>query len=296
MDPITLSAIIAGGSALVGTGANAFAAGAQNKKSRAFSREMYARQLADNLAFWEMQNRYNTPAAQVQRLKEAGLNKALMFGNSASAGNAGSLSAPSALKPEFNVPDFSGISEAGNAFANRVLQKYDREIKMQQAENMRKQNQLLEQQMKLTEAETRRKEFDLNLDIETRPTSVASRQAQLEKLKADLKFTVDSNDRAAIQTASNIQEATERILTARLGRGYTELLMKDIKVQTELKKAELSLRKQGVSFGDNLFPRLLLKMFGDEILPAIRQIADGVLDFANKPFFQSRKPRTSGSW
>lgn len=44
-----------------------------------------------NMQMWHMQNAYNTPAAQVARYREAGLNPNLIYGNgSSSAGNASS--------------------------------------------------------------------------------------------------------------------------------------------------------------------------------------------------------------
>lgn len=52
-----------------------------NKRNRSFSNMQYERQKMDNLNFWNIQNAYNTPSAQVQRLKEAGLNPALAYGN-----------------------------------------------------------------------------------------------------------------------------------------------------------------------------------------------------------------------
>lgn len=52
-----------------------------NERNRSFSDKQYERQRMDNLNFWNIQNAYNTPAAQVQRLKEAGLNPALAYGN-----------------------------------------------------------------------------------------------------------------------------------------------------------------------------------------------------------------------
>jgi len=47
-----------------------------------------------NVEFWNMQNRYNTPKQQMQRLKDAGLNPNLIYGSSpaGAGGNAGSIS------------------------------------------------------------------------------------------------------------------------------------------------------------------------------------------------------------
>lgn len=292
MDPLTLSAIIAGGSALAGTGIQAGATGQMNRKSRKFAEHMYNRQFADNLRLWEMQNAYNHPKAAKQRLRDAGLNPALLYGGSASgaAGVASSIDAPSALRPDFNVPDFSGIGNAGNAIANRVLLKYEKDIKVATVQNMDKQNQLLDQQIKLAAAETRRKEFDLALDIETRPTSVASRETQLEKLRADLRFTLDSNDRAEIQNAVSVSEAVERILTARVGREYTNSLMKSEKLKRDLMRAELRLKKEGLSFSDPLWIRALYREITD-LMPSVRSAAQNVVDLVNSPVGRALRPR-----
>ena len=53
-----------------------------------------------NIDFWKMQNQYNTPAAQMQRLKDAGLNPNLIYGSSpaGASGSAGSI-APSKAAP-----------------------------------------------------------------------------------------------------------------------------------------------------------------------------------------------------
>jgi hypothetical protein len=56
-----------------------------------------------NIKFWQMQNAYNTPKQQMQRLKDAGLNPALIYGTSANTGVAGSV-APSKPAP-YNVKD-----------------------------------------------------------------------------------------------------------------------------------------------------------------------------------------------
>lgn len=49
------------------------------EKNNQFNREM-----------WELNNDYNSPASQIARFKEAGLNPALVYGSSASAGNSSS--------------------------------------------------------------------------------------------------------------------------------------------------------------------------------------------------------------
>lgn len=57
----------------------------ENARQRDYEREMYQRNLDDNLAFWNMSNQYNSPDMQMQRLKAAGLNPNLAYGNGATA-------------------------------------------------------------------------------------------------------------------------------------------------------------------------------------------------------------------
>ena len=58
-----------------------------------------------NVEFWKMQNMYNLPTAQMQRLKDAGLNPNLIYGSSpaAASGSAGSIS-PAKAAP-YNISD-----------------------------------------------------------------------------------------------------------------------------------------------------------------------------------------------
>lgn len=85
----------------------------QNRRSEAFSREMYDRQFQDNLAQWHRANEYNDPAAQMQRLRDAGLNPMMMYGGSggsASAGNAsGPADVPSPQTPQFIAPRWDAL-------------------------------------------------------------------------------------------------------------------------------------------------------------------------------------------
>lgn len=60
--------------------------------------------------FWNMQNAYNTPKAQMQRLKDAGLNPALMYGKG-NVGNAMQLS--SVGKADVSGPNLAQSAAAG---------------------------------------------------------------------------------------------------------------------------------------------------------------------------------------
>ena len=73
-------------------------------------------QFANDVKMWNMQNEYNSPSAQVQRLKDAGLNPNLMYGNgSAATGNASQM-------PQYSAPTLQAPQIAGNLldFASKL--------------------------------------------------------------------------------------------------------------------------------------------------------------------------------
>lgn len=58
-----------------------------------YSQDYLSRQeMKRNIALWNMQNAYNTPAEQMKRFKEAGLNPNLIYGQTNTAGSVGSYS------------------------------------------------------------------------------------------------------------------------------------------------------------------------------------------------------------
>lgn len=116
-----LAAGIAAGASLLGTGINAAAAGSMNRRAERFSREMYDRQRADSLSDWHMQNAYNDPAAQMQRLQSAGLNPNLVYGNGATT-EAGNVRASQAQTPRYDTPQVDFNSVVQQAMATRQLQ------------------------------------------------------------------------------------------------------------------------------------------------------------------------------
>jgi hypothetical protein len=80
IEPVTAS-LIATGVAAAGQGVNAIAQGNMNKKTRAWNEMMYEKQKSDNMKLWDLQNQYNSPTSQMQRLQEAGLNPNLVYGS-----------------------------------------------------------------------------------------------------------------------------------------------------------------------------------------------------------------------
>jgi len=74
---LPLATLITG---IVGAGANTASTLGTNRAQRRWNEAMYNRQREDALADWARTNEYNSPLAQMQRFKAAGLNPNLIYG------------------------------------------------------------------------------------------------------------------------------------------------------------------------------------------------------------------------
>lgn len=142
-----------------------------------------------SLNMWNLQNEYNSPTQQMARIRAAGLNPNLVYGNGVTGNSSGST--PQYEPAKFNAPTMQayrgwnlGISDAISQFlAYRTVKS--------QVDNMEAQNSLIRQQT-ATEAtkqaniaaSTSRSEFDLNMAKELKDVSVSSAIADMNQKQA----------------------------------------------------------------------------------------------------------------
>ena len=142
-----------------------------------------------SLNMWNLQNEYNSPTQQMARIRAAGLNPNLVYGNGVAGNSSGST--PQYEPAKFNAPTMQayrgwnlGISDAISQFlAYRTVKA--------QVDNMEAQNSLIRQQT-ATEAtkqaniaaSTSRSEFDLNMAKELKDVSVSSAIADMNQKQA----------------------------------------------------------------------------------------------------------------
>lgn len=145
----------------------------QNNWQTAENDKAYAR----SVEMWNMQNQYNSPTAQMSRLRQAGLNPNLVYGSGVTGNNAGSAPQyqPAKIQRATMEPYRGwnlGISDAVSTFMAMRQNKA-------QVENMEAQNKLIKEQAR-TEGirqgniamSTARSGFDLNLARELRNVSI----------------------------------------------------------------------------------------------------------------------------
>lgn len=107
--------------AAIGAGITAVGSLFGASKSYGKARKLAADQNAYNLALWEKENAYNTPAAQKQRLIDAGLNPALMYEG---GGVQNTASTPQPAVDDSHAADYiaEGSRQSSAAMANVAVQ------------------------------------------------------------------------------------------------------------------------------------------------------------------------------
>ena len=255
--PELLPAALSAGGNLLETGLNIWSTNRQNKLSREFSEKMYDKQFRDSIAFWNMQNAYNTPEAQMQRFENAGLNPHLIYGKG-NAGNAPALSIPDVKPAQFNSPDFSGIAKAVPSFLSSFL---DMEIKKAQHDNLLADNttkleeaELKRAQRLKTTQDTKRSIYDLDFDRSLASVYADAKREQVRKMKADTRYVLDKNERDAAMNAASLIESYERVLSMRASRANTRAerkrileQIKSIEKDNVLKQLDIDLREMGIN-------------------------------------------------
>ena len=138
MDPITGGILLSLGLGALGTGLNWWNTNRQAGKQRDFQKEMSQLTFDQQLQMWNMQNEYNTPANQMSRLKDAGLNPLLAY-TQATSGTASQM--PQYNKPSGEHPAFMTDINMG---ASALTQYQDLRVKQAQIDNLKAQKNLID--------------------------------------------------------------------------------------------------------------------------------------------------------
>lgn len=226
--------LIAGAAAVGSQGVNAYAQGRMNKKTREWNEKMYGLQRSHALVDWEMQNKYNSPAAQMERLRAAGLNPNLVYGHGATA-----------EASPIRSTDVKGWNPQAPTFdAGSVMGAYmDTKVRQAQVDNLDAQHALLEQELAnkraneaktyadivlkgsqrdYTDTKTQLSGVDLQYAVRTKEISLEAMRAAInktlqdtQKSKAETQFRLSENERRSVTTKMSLREAVERIALMR---------------------------------------------------------------------------------
>lgn len=296
---LAIPALISAGSQVAGTATNAILQGSANKKARKFALEMYNRQRNDALTDWARENAYNSPAAQMKRLEDAGLNPNLVYGNGAVAtgGDIRSANAPH-WSPEAPQVDLSGIgTELGRYHQIRLQDAQVNNLEAQKA--VAEQDALLKaSQVNLTTAQASKIAQDTAIGAPTAARaeeiakiSLDAQKANLQKTLVDTRYTQNQDRRSDQSIAVQAQEAMVRMAKmkqeiqesksrtrnideqtqseffhrSQIGQQHmlTDQQIENLKTDKVLKELEIKLRRMGINDGDALPYRVVARLLSE---------------------------------
>lgn len=281
-----------------------------NKKLMAQQQE-YNRQNAEwqnqvNIANWQMQNEYNTPAAQLQRLQEAGLNPNLLYGNgTTSTGN--NSSAPSAADVAAYIQQPTNFADMGSADAVRAFNQirqtaYQDELSQSQASKLQAE-EILALRRAATEKNNnllRNVEYlsALNqLDVDKTIKDDVIRQWQLNNALTESK--ISSIEQGNTESKQRIEESRSRIqlqstqrdeLVSRIGVNQVQALSIQQGINESAQRIVESISRTKGNQLDNEFKSRSMESRVDTVAAALQdcltRTANGAVELDMKLFDQ----------
>lgn len=237
-----------------------------NLQQQQWNEQQYEKQKQDSITMWNTQNEYNSPAAQMRRLKEAGLNPNLVYGKGAD-NTAMAISRPTVAPWNPKAPS----TDLGGVVSNGLMAYYDVQMKSAQIDNLKVQNTVALQEAALKAAQTAntaaltdRTKFDLGMSQTLKQNSLEMASESLRQMRTGTDIRLAENERAAAMNASNLNEAAARIAKIRaeltlVPHEKQRLLsqIKNLETDNRLKVLDENLKKNGVQPGDNIWFRVL---------------------------------------
>lgn len=214
-----LGAFIAGGASLLGSALGFGSQKKTNDKNMELAKYQNTWQAQENekayqrnFQMWNLQNEYNSPTQQMARLRTAGLNPNLVYGNGVTGNSAGST--PQYQSADIKRAELSPYRGWNQGLTDAVSNFLAYRSNRAQVENMEAQNSLIRQQT-ATEAtrqaniaaSTARSEFDLSQANRLKDVSVSMAEAQMSRAQHDASTAWSQSQQSWIKT--NIERALQ---------------------------------------------------------------------------------------
>lgn len=284
--PFPVATAITAGAGILGNIIGAVNQRKANQREEAYADKQYNRSRADSLADYHMQNEYNSPQAQMQRLRAAGLNPNLIYGDGANTPSATVRGSDSgSYKPQAYMPDSSFVGGALSAGVDLDIKNAQRSNILEQTENLKTERILKAAQTVGEMARTESSWIDNDTKQQVQQYQVEAAKLALSKMQADIdssiantNFTVAEGQRKLELHEGNLQEQIYRIYQQELTAAKTdaerrqiEEAIKLIQTDTRLKQLDEDLKKQGIQPGDPMWMRVIYRQ-AERIRKLVRKI------------------------
>lgn len=227
-----------------------------------------------NLEQWHRENAYNSPTAQMARLKEAGLNPNLVYGNGNAITKAGS-------SPEMKAPhleswsgsDF-GVTNAVQSYLQGEAVAANTKKVVEESHNLsvsreftRTQMEALYLDMANKQIKNARDKFELDQATELRDTVIASAKAGLNKINSDI---------ALNQQRINESQENVRLIQQRTNLTRNEALVAEKRISHIA--SQIAVNESAVKLNDKRLKGIQLDNdFKDSTLDArVKQVKQGL--------------------
>lgn len=177
----------------------------QAKKNRAFQERMYNKQVEDNIKFWNMQNDYNLPSAQLQRLQDAGLSPLLMYGEGGISGNLAQQPVQSGTAPH-------GAQGSAQSF-NTQIELANLALVREQADVLRSEAEKNRQEVNESRQREQNLEYDVMFKRLSKDIDLALKHGRLDEIFA-------STDKMRTEAYSTGQMTLQSTLSMMQARQY----------------------------------------------------------------------------
>lgn len=299
--PLPLVPLIGAGASILGNVLNNNAVSSANQQNQQFQERMYGLQRAASLSDWHMQNQYNSPQAQMQRYKDAGLNPNLIYGQSNTAAPVRSTESP---RMQFQPKQYD--------LASIIPMMYDLIKTQAQTNNLEAQSKLAAQATAVKAAQeagqlvlNRRNEVGVNadqlkLDIARNlaPVTLEMERGKLHNLLARTNFVINEDERKGFLAQNTLAKGVEEILKIRADKAKSEAERERIlasipllKESTEFKRMENAFLRKGISLHDPYAVRTG-SLIADQLTKSIDYVQKHGL---GQPFLQGIKS-SFGAW
>lgn len=179
----------------------------ENQRQRDWEREFYDIQKADNLSFWNMENEYNSPAMQMQRYKDAGINPNFIYGSANAVG--GNITSPS--QSASNSTKTADVKPQLPNLDNLYAFQKDRaqiDLLREQVQTQNTVQELNAVNTTLNSMRSEREKLGVQYDRETMDERIEQAELARDNLLKDL--TVKDSQIRSYDTSSGVNQANEK--------------------------------------------------------------------------------------
>jgi len=312
-NPALAPSIISGTANLGSSIVNYFAQKKQNELDWAHQQEMYNRQRADAQTDWQLQNTYNSPQEQMNRLRQAGLNPNLVYGkgadNTAMAVRSSSNTPQSQIAPKI---DLSGISQGFAQYYNLKQQMATTDNLYQAKQNMIKEGLLTDAKTANTIGSTAKTGFDLSqaqalkdnvikqaeLNNQLTSAQTLNTSANTEATKQGMTVQLQKLEMEKLTNTTNVAKTLQDIYSSKLQNTKVplekDLLQEQInnlkkvqestELENQLKQLDINLRKQGINPNDPTYVRIIAQWLNKAGTASPEEMSDYLKEILTNPY------------